>query len=116
MMIPDPTHVVGTENGDSPRRDIPSAVTVTTDGRAAATTSAMSAGSLPVPVTTAFGVGDELTPPVGAEPAIVSRAPVDPAAMVAERIDTARSMRSPRGRVPASRAPWLRLATDGGRG
>src|SRR5512134_918507 len=96
-MIPEPTPVVGIENGDRPRLEVPSAVIVTTDCRAVATTSTRSAGSLSVAAVTAFGVGaDPAELPPGA--ANVRRAPVPADARTADRTETATIDRMPPAR------------------
>jgi hypothetical protein len=112
-MTPEPTPVAGTENGDIPRIEMPLDVIVTTDGRAAATTAAMSAGSVRVAVTTAFAVGAAEAgwePPRAAE----RRAVVETEARVADRRHAARTVLMPR--PPERRGGDPTAAPDGAAG
>src|SRR5215831_20575015 len=90
-MRPDPTPVLGTENG--PFEVVPSAVMVTTDFRAVATTAVMSSSSVPVVTARVFAVGAGVV----AGPAVPTRTAAVPVeARTAERRLAPRSPARPR--------------------
>ena len=105
-MIPEPTPVVGTEKGESPFTDMPSAVIVTTDSRAVATMPVRSSVAALLPVTAAFGVAaDVAAGAAGVAPRMPPTSAVVPTdASVADRRPAARIDLIPRDRPAADPA------------
>src|SRR5712671_6488744 len=98
-MIPDPTPVVGTEKGERPFVERPSAVIVTTDWRAVATMPVRSSVVARLPVTAAFAVGTGGVVAAGVAPRRPpTRAVVPTDASVADRRPAARIDLIPRDR------------------